>query len=107
MRNSTPELIERTVASISNGMKLAETVSDSFGVVEKNTAEVENNIADITASSEEQAACIEIVSDKMNTISAVVENTSVSADESAEISERLKAEAQALKKLVAGFKLNK
>ncbi|MGN0578542.1 MAG: methyl-accepting chemotaxis protein [Ruminiclostridium sp.] len=103
----TTELIERTVASISNGMKLAETVSDSFGNVEKNTAEVENNIADITASSEEQAACIETVSDKMNIIAAVVENTSASADESAEISEKLKKEAQALKKLVAGFKLNK
>ncbi|MGN0619253.1 MAG: methyl-accepting chemotaxis protein, partial [Ruminiclostridium sp.] len=103
----TTELIERTVTSISGGMKLAETVSDSFGDVEKNTAEVENNIADITASSEEQAACIETVSDKMNTIAAVVENTSASADESAEISERLKAQAQALKRLVAGFKLNK
>ena len=55
----------------------------------------------------EQAACIETVSDKMKIIAEVVENTSASADRSAEISEKLKEEAQTLKKLVAGFRLNK
>lgn len=99
----TTVLIERTVGAISNGMDLAETVAGSFGIVEENTAEVEKNIADISAASEEQAACISSVSDKMEMISSVVENTSVSADKSAEISESLKSEAGALKKLVAKF----
>lgn len=101
----TTVLIERTVGAISNGMKLAETVNASFGTVEKNTAEVERNIADISASSEEQAACITGVSDKMKMISSVVESTSASADKAAEISERLENEAGSLKKLVAKFTL--
>ncbi|MGN0667313.1 MAG: methyl-accepting chemotaxis protein [Huintestinicola sp.] len=101
----TTVLIERTVASISNGMKLAETVAGSFCTVDENTDRVEKNIADISASSEEQAACIAVVSDKMKMISSVVENTSVSADKAAEISEKLKSEAEKLKKLVAKFTL--
>ncbi|MGN0674596.1 MAG: methyl-accepting chemotaxis protein [Oscillospiraceae bacterium] len=103
----TTVLIDSTVGSIRNGMDLAETVSDSFGSVEKNTAEVEKNIAYISASSEEQAAFIESVSDKMEMISSVVENTSVSADKSAKISEKLKSESEALKNLVAKFNLGK
>lgn len=38
-------------------------------------------------------------------ISSVVENTSLSADKSAEISEKLKSEAGTLKKFVAKFSL--
>ncbi len=101
----TTELIERTVRAISSGMKLAETVAGSFGTVEENTVEVEKNIADISASSEEQAARITGVSDKMATISSVVKNTSVSADRAAGISEKLENESENLKKLVAKFTL--
>ena len=103
----TTELIERTVGAISSGMELAETVAGSFCTVEENTDLVEKNIADISASSEEQAACIIGVSDKMKTISAVVESTSASADRAAEISEKLKDESGNLKKLVARFTLVK
>lgn len=103
----TTELIERTVGAISSGMELAETVADSFCTVEENTDLVEKNIADISASSEEQAACIASVSDKMQMISSVVESTSVSADRAAEISEKLKNEAGKLKKLVGKFILDR
>ena len=44
----TTALIERTVGAISNGMKLAETVADSFGAVSRITDEVEQNISDIS-----------------------------------------------------------
>ncbi|MGN1135557.1 MAG: methyl-accepting chemotaxis protein [Oscillospiraceae bacterium] len=103
----TTALIERTVGAIQNGMNLAETVSGSFGAVEEDTAEVEKNIADISASSEEQAACISVVADKMDSISSVVEITSASADKAADISEKLKAEAETLKTIVSGFTLVK
>lgn len=86
-------------------MKLSETLAGSFGTVEENTVEVEKNIADISVSSEEQAARITGVSDKMATISSVVKNTSVSADRAAGISEKLENESENLKKLVAKFTL--
>ena len=103
----TTELIERAVKSINNGTRLAETVSESFGAVENNTDEVEKNIADISASSQEQAERIESVSVKMNTISSVVEATAASSEKSAEISEMLKNEAETLKNIVSGFTLKK
>ncbi|MGN0599036.1 MAG: methyl-accepting chemotaxis protein [Oscillospiraceae bacterium] len=101
----TTSLIERTVHAICTGMELAQKVSGSFGEVEKDTDEMEKDIADVSASSEEQAACITSVSDKMDMISSVVESTSASADRAAEISEKLKNEAEALKDLVAKFSL--
>ena len=101
----TTALIERTVGAISNGMKLAETVADSFGAVYRITDEVEQNISDIYAASEEQAACIESVCEKMNVISAEVENTSASAEKSSEISEKLMNEADILKGQISRFKL--
>lgn len=101
----TTALIERTVGAISNGMKLAETVADSFRAVSRITDEVEQNISDISAASEEQAACIESVCEKMNVISAEVENTSASAEKSSEISEKLMNEADILKGQISRFKL--
>ena len=101
----TTALIERTVGAISNGMKLAETVADSFRAVSRITDEVEQNISDISAVSEEQAACIESVCEKMNVISAEVENTSASAEKSSEISEKLMNEADILKGQISRFKL--
>ncbi|MGN0595968.1 MAG: methyl-accepting chemotaxis protein [Ruminiclostridium sp.] len=103
----TTALIQRTVNAIGGGMELAETVAKSFSAVMENTDMVEKNIADISASSEEQAACIESVSGKMNTIASVVRITSDSADKAAEISNRLRTQANSLKDLVSGFTLEK
>lgn len=102
----TTSLIERTVNAVRNGTELAERVAKSFGVVSENTTEVERHIADISASSEEQSSCIDSVSDKMDIISSVVRSTAVSADKSAEISEKLENEAEHLKKLVGSFTLS-
>ncbi|MGN0695409.1 MAG: methyl-accepting chemotaxis protein [Oscillospiraceae bacterium] len=104
--SKTTSLIERTVNAVRNGTELAERVAQSFGVVSENTTEVERHIADISASSEEQSSCIDSVSDKMDIISSVVRSTSVSADKSAEISEKLEKEAKNLKKLVGRFTLS-
>ncbi|MGN1339495.1 MAG: methyl-accepting chemotaxis protein [Oscillospiraceae bacterium] len=101
----TTALINRTVDAISNGMKLAETVAASFGAVSRITDEVEQNISDISAASEEQAASIEIVCEKMNIISSEVENTSSSAEKSSEISEKLLNEADILKGQIRRFTL--
>lgn len=103
--SKTTELIERTVGAISNGMKLAETVAESFDSVSGITDEVERNISDISAASEEQAACIESVCEKMNVISAEVRNTSAAAEKSTEISEKLLNEADILKARISRFTL--
>lgn len=69
-------------------------------------AEVISEIADISASSEEQSSCIDSVSEKMDVISSVVKSTAASADKSSEISEKLKNEAKILKQLVGKFTLS-
>ena len=99
-------LIEQTVLSISNSMDIAKNVAKSFGSVSEITDEVEKNITEISAASEEQAACIDTVAESMDRISAEVRNTSASADRSAEISEKLRTEADSLKAQVGRFVLS-
>ncbi|MGN1340992.1 MAG: methyl-accepting chemotaxis protein [Oscillospiraceae bacterium] len=99
----TTALIDRTVSAISNGMKLAETVAASFDSVSKITDEVEQNISEISAVSEEQYACIDLMCEKMDVISTEVKNTSVSADRSSSISEKLLEEADTLKGHISRF----
>ncbi len=103
--SKTTSLIERTVNAISNGMKLAGTVSESFETVSSITDRVEKNISEISAASEEQAVCIDSVCEKMNIISSEVQNTSASAEESSEISVKLMEEADMLKEHISKFTL--
>lgn len=86
-------------------MKLAEMVACSFDSVSKITDEVEQNISEISAASEEQYACIGIVCEKVGVISAEVKNTSVSAGRSSSISEKLMKEADTLKGHISRFTL--
>ena len=101
----TTALIDRTVSAIANGTELAKTVAASFDSVSKITDEVEKNISEISAASEEQYACIDIVCEKMSVISAEVKNTSVSADKSSEIGEKLLKEADTLNGHISRFTL--
>ena len=86
-------------------MGLAKAVSESFSAVSGITDDVEQNISEISASSEEQAACMAAVSEHMSTISHEVQNTSDSAEKASEISGRLKVEADSLKSHVSRFRL--
>jgi methyl-accepting chemotaxis protein len=102
---NTTMLIEDSVSSVFDGVKLAdETAKDLLGAVdsvEKTTA----LISDISKASSEQAAAISQINIGVEQISAVVQNNSATSQESAAASEELSSQAGLLNRLVSKFTL--
>ncbi len=102
---NTTALIEDTVNSVGEGVKLAEvTAKDLIGAVDsvKQTTEI---ISGITAASNEQATSIAQVTIGVDQISAVVQTNSATSEESAAASEELSSQATMLNELVSRFNL--
>ena len=101
----TKELISKTVQEIEKGNAVTETVSQSFDrvIASMNTfADVAHQINETAVN---QASALEQVNQGIDLLSAAVQNTASSSEESAAISEQLSAKAEELDTLVRKFKL--
>lgn len=100
---NTTTLIESAITAIRNGSKIAESTASSLKVVVEKTEEISGKIKNISTASGEQAQSASHISIGIDQISAVVQNNSATAQQSAAASEELDAQAQVLKTLVDGF----
>ena len=101
----TKELISKTVQEIEKGNAVTETVSKSFDrvIASMNTfADVAHQINETAVN---QASALEQVNQGIDQLSAAVQNTASSSEESVAISEQLSAKAEELDTLVRKFKL--
>ena len=102
---STTVLIESAIKAIANGTKIAdETANSLLEVVEKVNA-VSAKIDEIATASEEQATAVTQLKGGIEQISAVVQTNSATSEESASASEELSGQAQMLKQIIGAFKL--
>ena len=102
---NTTDLIEKTVAAIRNGKKIADDTAESLlSVVEKTTA-VNQRVEDIADASQRQYEAMSQISAGVEQISGVVQTNSATSEESAAASEELNAQAHTLKEQVGRFKL--
>jgi len=83
----------------------AKDVADSFASIAINISKMSEIIATITEKSGEQADSISAVNAEISEISKVVQQNSVSAEESASASQGLSQQAEMLRQLVSFFKL--
>ncbi|MEK7206978.1 MAG: methyl-accepting chemotaxis protein, partial [Pseudomonadota bacterium] len=99
-------LILESVDKVQDGMQLVGTAGKTLeGIVEgvKNTAEL---IAEISASSQEQAAGIEQVNRAITQMDGVTQSNAAQVEEMSGTSQSLAVQAEHLRELVAHFKLN-
>lgn len=99
-------LIQSSVEKVEDGSKLVAGSSKSLeGIVEsvKNTAAI---IAEISASSQEQASGIEQVNRSILQMESMTQSNAAHVEELSGTSQSLAQQAEALRKLVAHFKLN-
>lgn len=102
---NTTALIEDSVKSIIEGVKLAnDTANDLLGAVE-NVMNTKELIFEITRSTGEQANSISQVTIGVEQISSVVQTNSATSEESAAASEELSSQANLMKDLVDRFKI--
>lgn len=101
---NTSELIERSMAAISNGTTIvsetAESLNDIISSSEK-SSEVIQHIADAAIVQEKS---IDEVNSRLTQVSEVIQLNSATAEESAALSEEMSAQANMLKELIQHFK---
>ena len=102
---ATKELIESSIASVSEGSQAANLVTESL----ERTSELAGNVSVqmnvVVDAVEKQTTALAQVTEGIDQISSVVQTNSATAQESAAASEELSAEASSLKQLVDEFTL--
>ncbi|MDF2888944.1 MAG: methyl-accepting chemotaxis protein [Lacrimispora sp.] len=103
----TADLIGYSVATISEGGKLADQSAGILKVVEEKAGLVDGIIQEIALASKEQVQAMEEINQGLSQVSTVVQNNAATAEESSASSEELDSLAQSLKQAVETFKLRK
>jgi len=97
---NTANLIEGTVKKVKAGSDVVEKTNADFTQVVTSTARVGELVGEIAAASSEQALGIEQVNKAVSEMDKVVQQNASNAEESAEATERMNAQAQQMRELV-------
>ncbi|MGB4438640.1 MAG: methyl-accepting chemotaxis protein [Sedimentibacter sp.] len=103
---NTETLIENSISAVEKGSKIAAKTKNSLNLAVEKSKLVEEMINEITEASQQQAVSASQVLAGIEQISFIVQTNSATAEESAAASEELSGQAQVLKELVEGIKLN-
>ena len=102
---ATKELIESSIASVSEGSQAVNRVTESLERTSDLAGNVSVQMNMVVEAVENQTTALAQVTEGIDQISSVVQTNSATAQESAAASEELSAEASGLKQLVDGFTL--
>ena len=102
---ATKELIETSIAAVSEGGRAVGLVTESLEQTSVSAGHVTAQMDIVVEAVENQTAAINQVTEGIDQISSVVQTNSATAQESAAASEELSAEAASLKQLVDRFTL--
>ena len=100
---ATKELIESSIASVSEGAQAMDRVTESLEKTNELAGNVSAQMEVVVKAVENQTSAIAQVTEGIDQISSVVQTNSATAQESAAASEELSAEASGLKQLVDQF----
>lgn len=100
---NTTTLIENSISSISEGVRLAQSTAENLVAVVGGAEETTKVITEITQACNEQAQAISQITVGLDQISAVVQTNSATSEESAAASEELSGQAGLMKELISEF----
>lgn len=103
---NTTTLIENSMKAVENGAKISKETGRTLDLAVDKTRAAADMIEEISKASSMQAEAILQVLAGIEQISAIVQTNSATAEESAAASQELSGQAQVLKELVEGIKLN-
>ena len=102
---ATKELIESSIAAVTEGGEVVSKVTESLNQTGVYAGHVTSQMNIVVEAVENQTTSIAQVTEGVDQISAVVQTNSATAEQSAAASEELSAEAASLKQLVDSFTL--
>ncbi len=103
----TTELIEGSIAKVSEGTRIANDTAVSLDEIVSGVAKVAALVGKIDVASNEQTASINQINVGIDQVAQVVQQNSATAEESAAASEELYSQAELLKNMVSKFELNR
>ncbi len=103
---NTSDLIDNTVAAVSQGNKIAEATIESLKTVTQDINNFVDTLDAIAVASEHQSDSILKINQGVNQISDVMHSNSAVSEESAATSEELSSQAAVMKDSIGQFKLN-
>ncbi len=102
---STTALIESSLATVQNGVQIAESTHQSFELLAEKVNVAVDAIAHISDATNEQSENVQEITASVDQISTVVQSNSAASEESAAASQELNDLALVLEELVSHFKL--
>ncbi len=102
---TTTALIAKSIQSVEMGSRIASETAQSLDQVVGNSMKIVKTINEISKASQEQAASVGQITIGIDQISAVVQNNSATAEQSAAASQELSGQAMILNQLVSQFQL--
>jgi len=97
---NTADLIEGTVDKVKGGSDLVFKTGEAFAQVTTSAGKVQGLVAEIAATSQEQAQGAEQISKAVAAMDTVVQQTAANAEESASASQELNAQAEQMKGVI-------
>lgn len=101
---NTAQLIKVSSQTVQKGNQIADATQQSLITIIKSTEQNCELIQKIAQASNQQADTLTKINEHVNTISAVIQTNSSTAEQSAAASEELSGNAQVLKESIQGFK---
>jgi len=103
---NTAVMIEEAIRNAEGGVKITEEVAKALSQIVNRAGKVGDLIAEIAASSSEQAAGVEQVNTAVSQMNQVTQQTAANSEESASAAEELSSQAQELANMVYSFTLS-
>ncbi|WP_160685016.1 methyl-accepting chemotaxis protein [Clostridium sp. C2-6-12] len=103
----TTALIEGSIKKAENGTEIANNTAKALEEIVSGVSKAATLVAEIAASSNEQAIGISQINVGIDQVSQVVQTNSATAEESAAASEELSSQSEVLKQMVSSFKLKR
>jgi len=103
----TAELIENSITTVGEGMRMTTETADALDTIVVGIEDVATIVSGISMDSEEQATTVQQMSEGITQISTVTQMNEESANTSASTSEEMAAQSDVLKGMIEEFKLLK
>lgn len=102
----TSQLIEDSLRNVKRGTVIAKTTADSLDKIVLGATEINDKVKDIAESAEHQNKLISDIYESVNSVTAVIDNTTSTAEESSASAADMSDQAEVLRDMIDFFKID-
>ncbi|MCI5903712.1 MAG: methyl-accepting chemotaxis protein [Oscillospiraceae bacterium] len=100
----TSMLIEDSIRNVKHGTAIARTTAESLNKIVASASEINEKVKDVESASKRQNQVVSTIRDSVMQVTAVIDNTSSTAEQSAATAEQMSGQAGILREMIDRFK---